>query len=118
MNHPTRWKGRLALAIVAALVAAPASPAPAAAPAGDEYVLDLPGGGQTESTGVNTASGAGDREQRGVVGEADPPATPLAALGATAGSMPAPLLVGLTALLVLAIIAALGRRRATSRGTR
>jgi len=118
MNHPTGWNGRLALAIVAALVAAPAPPALAAAPAGDEYVLDLPGSGQAESNGVNAAAGAGGREQRGVVGETDPPATPLAALGATAGSLPGSLLAGLGALLALAIIAALGRRRTTPHGTR
>ena len=92
MDRPTRRKARLALAIVAALVAAAGRrPARAAAPADDEYVLEIPGVSQTESN-VNEDSGtigtsarhdhgggrggAGSGVQRGVVGEADAPADP------------------------------------------
>ena len=112
MNLPTRRKTRLAVAIVAALVAAPAPAALAAAPAGDEYVLEIPGVRQTDAAVTQTAgSGAGgDGIQRGVVGEIDTPATPLGALADTLTATPASIVAWLLALLAAAALVAIGRR--------
>src|SRR4029079_6695594 len=54
MDRPTRTKARLALAIVATLIAVPPPAATPAAPADDEYVLQFPGVSQTDSN-VNQA---------------------------------------------------------------
>jgi hypothetical protein len=116
MNRPTRWKARLALAIVAALVIVPAAVAEASAPAGDEYVLELPGVRQSDSA-VNAGpaggrSGGGSGIQRGVVGETDEPADPLAALGDALGAIPTAIVAGLAILLALALLAVPARRPA------
>jgi len=115
MDHPIGWKTRLTLAMVATLAATPVPAALAAAPAGDEYVLEIPGVRQADSgAGSGAAADGGSvgsgAEQRGVVGEADAPQTPLAALGDTLTAVPAPLVVGLAALLAVVLLAATGRR--------
>jgi hypothetical protein len=113
-------KAWLAVAIVAALCAVPAT-ASADAPASDEYVLQVPGVRQTDSGPVADATpvvkNAGDDVQRGVVGEQEDPSTPLAALGDAFTGFPAAFTVGLA---VLAAIAAfsLSRRRPIAHGTR
>ena len=119
MDRPTHWQARLSVAIVAALVAASAvaaSPALAAATATDEYVLEFPGVGVTDNASIAAEDGR-DRgrtaPQQGVVGEADPPASPLASGIAMIGSAPAPLLIGLAAVLALAAAAVAGRRTGT-----
>jgi hypothetical protein len=99
----------LALAIVATLAAVPAQ-ASAAASAGEEYVLELPGVRQAHSLGVNSAGEPPDRaprisEQLGVVGETDTPGSPLASLGDAAGAIPASLLAGLAAAVGLTLLA-------------
>jgi len=125
MNRPTRWKARLAPAIVAALLLVPAQAAEAGpgagpAPAGDEYVLQLPGVRQSASDVAQPgrAADAGGGVQRGVVGETDEPAGPLAALGDALGALPASILAGLAALGALALLGALLRRRLTPLGAR
>jgi hypothetical protein len=124
MSSPTGRKARLALAIVAALIALPVQASGAAAPADDEYVLKLPGVTQSESnvndSGTNETSarhdqgGGGDSAavgiQRGAVGEADAPPTPLVAAGDALTAVPASLLIGAGLLLVTALIAAGARR--------
>jgi hypothetical protein len=112
MDRPTRRKARLALAIVATLIVLPVPAATAAAPADDEYVLQFPGVSQTDSN-VNQApahAGGGSGIQRGVVGEADVPPTPLAAAGDALAGFPVSLLIGAALLLVTAIGAAGVRR--------
>ena len=112
MDRPTRPKARLTLAIVAALILVPA-PAASAAPASDEYVFQLPGVHQTDNTAAPDArAGAapGHGVQRGVVGETDPPAGPLAALGDALDATPTSIAVGLAALLALALATMLRRR--------
>lgn len=123
MNRPTRFKARLALAIVAALAAVP-TPAIAAVPAGDEYVLEIPGvrptGGGSVAVPRATdfrASGRGDA-QRGVVGETDEPSSPLAALGETIGSVPRSLALGVAAFAALALLVAPPLRRPVPDGPR
>jgi hypothetical protein len=122
-------KARLALAIVAALNALPVQVSGAAAPADDEYVLKLPGVTQSESA-VNEDSGtngtsarhehgggldaAGSGIQRGAVGEADAPPTPLAAAGDALTAVPASLLIGAGLLLAMALIAWARRHRRPS----
>lgn len=124
MIRPTRWKAGLALAIVAALAAVPAAPALAAPPAGDEYVLEIPGVRDNASGPVAAAPAAsptaGENVQRGVVGESDSPSSPLAALGDALGSIPASVLTGLIVLLGLAVsMPVLTSRRGTApRGSR
>lgn len=115
MDHPIGWKIRLTLAMVAALAATPVPTALAAAPAGDEYVLEIPGVRQADSgAGSEAAAGGGSvggrAEQRGVVGEADAPQAPLGALGDTLTAAPTPIVVGLAALLAIVMLAAIGRR--------
>ncbi len=119
MNLPTRPKTRLTVAIVAALVVAPAPAALAAAPAGDEYVLEIPGVRQADAAVTTTAgSGSGgDGIQRGVVGETDTPATPLGALGDTLTATPASIVAWLLALLAAAALVAIVRRP-VARGSR
>jgi hypothetical protein len=121
MDRPTRRKARLALAIVAALVVLPVPAATAAAPADDEYVLELPGVSPTDNNLSQTAAhdgngvaGGGSGTQRGVVGETDAPPTPLAAAGDALAALPASLLVGAALLLATAILAAAARRRRPS----
>lgn len=121
MDRPTRWKARLASAIVAALVMVPAPAAQASAvPAGEEYVLQLPGVPQSNSTvnsqptGGSVASGG---IQRGVVGESAEPAGPLAALGDALAAIPAAIVAGIAALLVLALLA-IPLRHLTPHGSR
>lgn len=121
MNRPTHWQARLSVAIVAALVAASAvtaSPALAAATATDEYVLEVPGVGGTDNVSIAAEDGR-DRgrtaPQQGVVGEADPPTSPLASGIAMIGSAPAPLLIGSAAVLALAAATATRRRTAIGR---
>ena len=116
MDRPTRTKARLALAIVATLIVLPVPAATAAAPADDEYVLQFPGVSQTDSN-VNQApahagggNGGGSGIQRGVVGEADVPPTPLAAAGDALAGFSVSLLIGAALLLVTAIGAAGVRR--------
>jgi hypothetical protein len=107
MEHPTRRKAGLALAIVATLAATPTAATAAAPSAGDEYVLEIPGVRQAESLGV-ASTGAPDREPReqlGVVGETEPPESPLASLGDAVAAIPASLLAGLAALLALTLVA-------------
>ncbi len=129
MGRPTGRKARLALAIVAALIALPVQAGGAAAPADDEYVLKLPGVTQSESN-VNEDSGtigtsarhdhgggrggAGSGVQRGAVGEADAPPTPLAATGDALTAVPASLLIGAGLLLATALIAGARRHRRPS----
>jgi hypothetical protein len=118
MSNPTR-KARLALAIVAALLALPTASASAAAPAGDEYVLEIPGVRQTDAGPVAAAEESGGGAggvQRGVVGENDPPASPLSALGDAIAAVPASLSVAVAALLALALTA--GRRRPVAHSSR
>lgn len=104
------------LAIVASLAAAPATANADAPAAGDEYVLELPGVRQTEGSAVGGGGeGIGpvprtDSRQLGVVGETDPPASPLAASVEAASAIPASLLTGFAALLAVAIAAAALRR--------
>ena len=120
MNLPTRPKTRLTVAIVAALVVAPAPAALAATPAGDEYVLENPGVHQIETGPVTTTAGSGsggDGIQRGVVGETDTPATPLGALGDTLTATPASIVAWLLALLAAAALVAIVRRP-VARGSR
>jgi hypothetical protein len=120
MDRPTHSQARLRIAIVAALVAASAVAAPpalAAATATDEYVLEVPGVGGTDNVSVTTEDGRdrGRAEgQEGVVGEAEPPASPLASAVAMIGSAPAPLLIGAAALLVALVAAAVTRRRSAT----
>jgi hypothetical protein len=116
MNRPTHSQARLRIAIVAALVAASAVAAPpalAAATATQEYVLDVANVGTTDNTSAAAEDGR-DRgrapAQQGIVGEAEPPASPLASGIAMIGSAPAPLLVGIAAALVLAVAMVTGRR--------
>lgn len=119
MDRPTRPKARLTLAIVAALILAPA-PAASAAPASDEYVFQLPGVHQADDTVAPSGRGgtmSGHSVQRGVVGETDLPAGPLAALGDALGAIPASIAVGLAALLALAL-ATMFRRRPTAHDLR
>ena len=118
MNRPTHWQARLSVAIVAALVAAsavPASPALAAATAptstcsrsrasADRQRLDRSRG--RPRPGADGAA-AGRRRRGG------PPASPLASGIAMIGSAPAPLLIGLAAVLALAAAAVAGRRTGT-----
>ena len=119
MDRPTRRNARLALAIVATLVMLPIPAAMAAAPADDEYVLEIPGVSQTDSNvnqapahggDGNGATTGGSGIQRGVVGEADVPPTPLAAAGDALAGFPVSLLIGAALLLVTAIGAAGVRR--------
>jgi hypothetical protein len=122
MDHPTRRTAGLALAIVAALASAPAQAAAAGPAAGDEYVLEIPGVRQSESSAIG---GGGERigrvsvagsEQLGVVGEADSPASPLAASADAASAVPVPLVLGLATLIGLALATfALRGREATRR---
>jgi len=121
MNRPTHSQARLRIAIVAALVAASAIPAPpaiAAASAADEYVLEFGNVGTTDN--APASSDGRDRgqtpAQQGIVGEADPPASPLASGIAMIGSAPASLLIGAMAL--LALVAAMVTRRRTAVGRR
>jgi hypothetical protein len=120
MIRPTLREAWLAIAIVAALTAAPAA-ATAAAPASDEYVLEIAGVRQTESGPVADAtapeSARGDGIQGGVVGEQDPPATPLAALGDALAGLPAVFVAGLLALAALAALI-VTRRNPTSHRSR
>ena len=120
MDRPTRTKARLALAIVATLIVLPVPAATAAAPADDEYVLQFPGVSQTDSNvnqapahggDGNGATTGGSGIQRGVVGEADVPPTPLAAAGDALAGFPVSLLIGAALLLVAALLAAGTRRR-------
>ena len=117
MDRPTRRKAGLALAIVATLAAVPA-PASAAPSAGDEYVLEIPGVRQAENLGTESAGERSERTptvarvQRGAVGETDPAGSSLAALGSTAAATPTSLLVGIVALVALALATALPRRHA------
>lgn len=119
MDRPTRRKARLALAIVAALVALPVTTAGAAAPADDEYVLEIPGVSQSDSGAGETPARHGDgsgttaggsRIQRGVVGEAEAQPTPLAAAADALAAIPASLLIGVALLLATGLIA-FGARR-------
>ena len=119
MIRPTGTKAWLAIAIVAALSAVPAV-ASAAAPASDEYVLEIPGVRQTDTGPVanaTPATDAGDGVQRGVVGEQETSSAPLAVLGDALSGFPVAYTVGLAA---LAAIAALGlsRRRPIVHGPR
>ena len=122
MDRPTHSQARLRIAIVAALVAASAVAAPpalAAATATQEYVLEFPGVSGTDNAPVAAEDGRdrGRTEgQQGVVGEADPPTSPLASGIAMIGSAPAPLLIGSAA--VLALVAATATRRRTAIGRR
>jgi len=120
MDHPTRRKAGLALAIVATLTAAPAHAIADAPAAGDEYVLEIPGVRQSENAGIGTGGAAnGDRaapEQLGVVGETDPPPRPLGALADAAGAIPGALLAGFAALIALAVAASVLHRRKPNRG--
>ena len=98
----------------------PIPAAMAAAPADDEYVLEIPGVSQTDSNvnqapahggDGNGATTGGSGIQRGVVGETDATPTPLAAAGDALAALPASLLVGAALLLVAALLAAGTRRR-------
>lgn len=119
MDRPTRRKARLALAIVAALVALPVPVAGAAAPADDEYVLEVPGATQADTgarqipTRPGDATGptaAGSGIQRGVVGETDAQPTPLAAAADALAAIPASLLIGAVLLLATVLVGAGVRR--------
>jgi hypothetical protein len=84
------------------LAAVPAQ-ATAALSAGDEYVLEIPGVRQAHSSGVDSVAAQSDRapattEQLGVVGENEPPGSPLTSLGDAAAAIPASLAAGLAAL--------------------
>lgn len=124
MDRPTHSKARLALAIVAALAALTAISVPsavAAPPAGEEYVLELPGVRQTNNPAVApepTAIPGESRAQQGVVGESSPPQSPLAATASTLGSIPASLVAGLAALLALALLSTLTAVRLRTREAR
>lgn len=115
MELPSRRTAGLVLAIVASLAAAPAEVNADAPAAGDEYVLELPGVRQTEGSAVGGGGeGIGpvsrtDSRQLGVVGEVDPPASPLAASAEAASAIPTSLLTGFAALLVVALAATLRR---------
>lgn len=122
MISPTQKKAWLALAIVATLTSAtiPAA-ASAAATASDEYVLEIPGFRET-SNGLTAGSTSprdrsGDGIQRGVVGEQDPPATPLATLGDALSTFPSVYATGLLTLAAFAVISVF-RRRPPSHATR
>ena len=120
MICPTRRKAWLAIAIVAALTAVPAT-ASAAATASDEYVLEIPGFRQANNGlaagSAATANDAGDDIQRGVVGEQDPPPTPLATLGDAVSSFPGAFAAGLLALAAIALLS-ISSRRSSSHATR
>ena len=120
MDRPTHPVARLMSAIVASLAAlaslfgavlAPA--ALAGAPANDEYVLEIPGIRQSPTDSVaQSATGAKSQvtggPRQGVVGENDPPSSPLDSLLSTLGSVPAPLIVGLAALIAIALVQLFG----------
>lgn len=114
MIRPTRTTARLALAIVAALAALPAGAA-AAPPAGDEYVLEIPGvkptGGSVVSENEESAGSVGGGIQYGVAGESTTPAGPLAALGDSLRAVPASMAVGLGAVLTLLLIGGIRRHQ-------
>jgi hypothetical protein len=124
MDRPTHSVARLTTAIVAASAALAAMFAAlvltpralAEAPANDEYVLEIPGVrlSPTTSAGESAtapATAASNAPRLGVVGETDPPSSPLDSMISTLGSVPGALLAGLAALVALALAAPLTRPR-------
>ncbi len=104
----------LMVALVFVALPAGALAAAPAAPAADEYSIDL--AGVTPSTVASTPAdldspraAAKFLPQAGVVGEASPPQSPLDALGSSLGDTP---LVVLVALLMTALLPFAARRRA------
>ena len=117
MDRPTGWKARPRPAIVAAVAAliaalalAPASFAAEAAT--DEYVLEIPGARQSQSSStIDTATGGGyGGEQLGVAGEANPPQSGLDSLISALAALPTALLVAIAILIGLVLAGRLPAR--------